>query len=76
LGGEPDLLLESFGAEGRCQIGPQYLQGDATAVPEVACEIDRSHPAASKLALDRIGRPDDRLQVPREIRHDAFYLHL
>jgi hypothetical protein len=55
LCGDPDLAQEPLGAEGRGQFGVQDLEGDGTIVPDVVRQEDRGHPAATELALDRVG---------------------
>jgi hypothetical protein len=53
-GGQLDLALEPVGADQRPQLGTQDLQRDGAFVPDIAREIDGSHPAAAELALDHV----------------------
>jgi hypothetical protein len=52
--GELDLTLKSERAERPGQVGIQHLEGNRAVVPEIAGEVDRGHPAAPKLALERV----------------------
>ncbi len=54
LRGEADLAQKPLGAEHRGELGPEHLEGDEPVVLEVCGEIDRGHPAAAELALDRV----------------------
>ena len=57
-GGDLDLAQEALGAERGRQLGVEDLERDLAVVPEVLGEVDRGHPAAAELALERIaGRP-------------------
>ena len=49
-----DLDEEPIGADDRGQLGMEYFDGDAPAVPDVLRQIHRRHPTAPELALDRI----------------------
>jgi hypothetical protein len=52
--GDANLAEKPLAAEHRGQLRIENLQGDAALVPDVAGEVDRGHPAASDLALDRV----------------------
>ena len=66
--GELDLAAEALGAERRGEIGVQHLERDRTVVLRVLREVDRGHPAAPELALDRVARAERRLQLVLEVR--------
>jgi hypothetical protein len=52
--GEADLALKPLRAERESQLRVQHFERHGPVVPEVLSEIDRSHPAASKLALELV----------------------
>ncbi len=52
--GDPDLALESLGAERGGQVRAEHLEGDEAIVAEVPGEVDRRHAAAAELALEEI----------------------
>src|SRR6266567_1108772 len=56
--GEPgrdfDLAQEALGTERRGDLGTQHLDGNGAAVTEIACEINRGHPAAPQLTLEGV----------------------
>src|SRR6185437_14957255 len=52
--GDPDLAEEPLGTERAGELGLQDLDGDATLVLQVLSQIDRCHPAAAELVLDRV----------------------
>jgi hypothetical protein len=54
LRGRADLLEESIGAEQRCQIRMQHVQGDAAIVPDIVREPDRGQASGAELALDDV----------------------
>ena len=67
-GGDFDLEEKPLGSERGGELRSQDLQGDGSIVPDVVGEIDRSHTAASELALDAIavgqgGREEGRTQT-------------
>ena len=51
---EPDLSKEPLGAEHRGELGAQHLERDRAIVLQVTSEVDRGHPTAAELALDRV----------------------
>ena len=61
LCGEADLSEEPLGAEDSRKLGAQHLERDRAVVLHVPGQIDRRHPAAPELTLDRVttreGRP-------------------
>ena len=65
--GEPgrdlDLAQEPSGAERRGELGAQDLQGDGAAVFQVLGEVDRRHPTATELVLDRVAPGEGGLQA-------------
>ena len=46
-GGEADLALEAFRAEGSGELGMEHFERDGAVVAEVACEPDRGHAATA-----------------------------
>ena len=54
LGGGADLPEEALGPQGGRQLGMQHLEGDQPVMLKVVREVDRGHPAAPELALDRV----------------------
>jgi hypothetical protein len=52
--GHPDLADEPLGSQHVRQLRVQDLEGHRTRVPEIAGEIDGSHPAAAELSLERV----------------------
>jgi hypothetical protein len=53
-GGEVDFAPKAIGAQDGGQLGAEDLQGNRAVVFEVLGEVDRGHPAAPELALDRV----------------------
>ncbi len=53
-GREPDLALESLGAEGDGELGKEDLERDQTVVLQVPREVDGRHAAAAELALEDV----------------------
>jgi len=55
------LAQEPIGAEDGGELGAQHLERDGAVVLKIARAIDRGHPAAAELTLDRVtareGRP-------------------
>ena len=49
-----NLAGEPFAAHNACEIGCEDLQRNAISVTQIPGEVNRSHPAASELSLDRI----------------------
>ena len=62
-GGDLDLAQEPVGAERDCKLGAQDLQGDGAAVSQVLGEVDRRHPTATELVLDRVAPGEGGLQA-------------
>ena len=78
LRGDLDLAQEPLGPERRGNLGAEHLEGDAALVAEVPGEVDRGHPAAAELALDRVAIRQGRLQAGEHVRHvrpDGHRLH-
>ena len=70
--GEADLAAEALGAKRGGEIRVENLERHLTAVLPVGSEIDRRHPAATELALERILGAEGRLQlVEKRCRHPA-----
>ncbi len=46
--------VEPLLAEGRREFGVERLQGDTAVVLQIAGEVDRRHPPAAELAIDRV----------------------
>ncbi len=55
--GDADLTEESLGAESGRHVSREDFDGDLAAVLLVGGEVDRTHPATAKLALDRVTAP-------------------
>ena len=53
-GRRADLSKETLGAYDCRELRVHDLEGDGSVMLEVAGEIDRSHPTAPELALDRV----------------------
>ena len=51
---ELDLAKKAIGAERGSEIGMKNLERDDAIVLAVLREIDRRHPAAAELAIDRV----------------------
>ena len=51
---ELDLTLKPLGTQAIGQLGAQHLERDRTVVAQVPGEVDRRHPAAAELALERV----------------------
>ena len=54
VGGDADLAQEPFGAEHGSELGMQHLECHGAIVLEILRQVDRGHPAASKLTLDGV----------------------
>ncbi len=57
-----DLAQEAVGPKHRRELGVQHLHGYLPMMAQIAREVDRGHPAAAKLALERVVRPERRLE--------------
>ena len=64
--GEADLALKPFGPE-RGELGAKNLERDLPLVLHVSGEIDRGHPPAAELTLERVTPAQSLLEVPGEI---------
>ena len=62
---ELDLAQEPLGAQAVGQLGAQHLERDRPVVPEVPGEVDRRHPAAAELALERVAAGQCGLRAAR-----------
>ena len=69
VGGGRDLAQEALGPEGVDQLGTEHLYGDLAIVLEVVREIDRSHPACAKLAVEAVAIGQGTLQSGLEVGH-------
>ena len=56
LGSQVDLAEEALRSQAGGQLGMQHLESDLPVVTKVLRQIDRSHPAPTELALDRVAR--------------------
>ena len=70
--GEPDFPKEALPPQRRGQIRVEDLEGDKTVVLQVTGEIDRRHPAAAELALDRVAAGEGGLQVAELVGQAAI----
>jgi len=52
-GGDLDLPKKSVASQGCRQVGMNHPEGDAAVEGDVLGEVDRGHPAAAELTLDR-----------------------
>jgi hypothetical protein len=68
-GGEADLALEALRAESGGELGMEHLERDGTVMAEVACEPDRGHAPAAKLALERVPIAQTFAQCRYRVRH-------
>src|SRR5207249_2873515 len=65
---EADLSKEPLGAQDSRQLGAEHLERDRAVVLEIASEIDRGHPTAAELTLDRVTTVEGVPQSCRGIR--------
>jgi len=65
--GELDLAEEPLRAEGRRQLGPQHLDGDPPPVLGILGEVDRRHPTATELALNRVAAGEGGLESVEDL---------
>src|SRR5712692_7302031 len=65
--GELDLAAEPLRTQCRGEFGMEDLQGDRAVVLEISCEVDRRHPPAAELALERVAAAEGGLQMSEEI---------
>ena len=54
LRGQPDLEEKPLRAKARRQFRVQHLEGDPAILPEILCQVHRSHSTAAELALERV----------------------
>ncbi len=54
LGGYPDLIEESLGADDRGQVRSQHFDRDLAAVSDVVCQVHGGHPAGTQLTFDAV----------------------
>ena len=69
VGGGRDLAQEALGAESVDQFGVEHLYGYLALVLEVVREIDRSHPAGAKLAVEAVAIGQGTLKSGLEVGH-------
>ena len=69
VGGGRDLAQEALGPEGVNQLGSEHLYGDLAIVLEVMREIDRRHPARTKLAVEAVAIGQGSLKSGLEVGH-------
>ena len=50
-----DLAAKALGAQRCGEVGIEHLERNAPLMLRIPCEVDGGHPAAAKLALDRVG---------------------
>ena len=65
--GELDLALESVRAQCGGEFRVKHLQGDTAVVLEISCVVNRRHPTAAELALERVAASEGGLQLSEEI---------
>ena len=65
-----DLAQETLGAQRRGELRVQHFEGHWAAVLEILRQIDRGHPAAAELTLDRVMVRQRNPQSRRD-----FYVH-
>jgi len=63
-----DLAEEPLGTHARRELRAEHLERDGAVVLKIAGEVDRRHPAAAKLALDRVTAREGDPQSCRRIR--------
>ena len=68
-GRDADLAQEPLGAEHRAELGVEHLDRHLAVVPDVVGQVDRGHPAAAELALERIAAGQLGSQGGLEVRH-------
>ena len=72
LRADADLLEEALGAKHRCEIRPEDLECHLAIVLQVLGEIDRSHPARTEFALERIAVDKSESQSGEKIGHGGL----
>jgi hypothetical protein len=70
-GGELDLAQEALGPQGRGQLRPQHLDRDRAVMLLVLGEIDRGHPTAADLPLDRVAVGEGLRDAFQQIGHQV-----
>jgi hypothetical protein len=70
LRGGPDFPEEPVAADGRAELGPEDLDGDLAAVPEVAGEVDRGHAALADQTLDLVAVAERGAKLFENVGHD------
>ena len=65
--GELDLALEPLRTQCRGEFGMEDLQGDRAVVLDISCKVDRRHPPAAELALERVAPSEGGLHLSEEI---------
>jgi hypothetical protein len=68
-GGDRYLALETLRAKRRSQLGAQQLDGHLPVEREILGEVDRGHPTAAKLTLDRVSTLESGGHVGEPMRH-------
>ncbi len=70
-GGDLDLAQEALSPQRRCQLGTEQLDGDGAPMLQVLGEIDRRHPPAPELSLDRVTPGEGDIEERQLIGHDS-----
>ena len=63
------LAQEPLGPERCGDFGPEHFDRDATAMLEIHRQVDSRHPAAPKLALDRVAAGERGFERGQQIGH-------
>ena len=67
LGGKSDLAEEAFRAERMGELRMENLERHRSVVLQVLGEVDRGHPTAAELALDRVAVGEGGGKVPEVV---------
>src|SRR5205085_3481619 len=68
---EADLSEKPLGTEDGGKLRAEHFERDGAVVLEISGEIDRGHPAAAELALDRVTTREGRTHALEEVGHVA-----
>ena len=69
VGRDLDLAEEPLGPERGGEVGPENLQGHLAVMPHIFGQVDRGHPALTKLTLDGIAAGEGSVEAGDGIGH-------
>jgi hypothetical protein len=64
---EPDLAKKALDPDRTGNLGPKHFDGYCAVVFLVLCEVDRRHPPAAELALDRVAVAEGSFQTSEQV---------